>query len=127
MQNIKYQLEELFTNTILTYKTHLEVIINNDKQLLKTLSNSDIYSVTKAKLLYNILMLDVLNNYINSKIIDQERIQKVNDQGITLLEISSIVSDEVYLKTANNVKDVYDILQLLQNLNTQKIKLLNIC
>jgi hypothetical protein len=125
MQNIKYQLEELFLKTIVTHKTHLEAIIINDKQLLKTLSNSDIYSVTKAKLLYNILMLDVLNTYINSKIIDEQKIQKVNDQGLLLLEISSTVSDEVYLKTADNVKDVYDMLQLLQKLEKQK-KLLSV-
>jgi hypothetical protein len=69
----------------------------------------------------------VLNTYISSKIIDEQKIQKVNDQGITFLEISSTVSDEVYLKTADNVKDVYDMLQLLQKLEKQKIKLLSVC
>jgi hypothetical protein len=108
MENNKHL---LFDNLIIKHKNYIEQIVNNGKHLLKrqTPTNSDLNDVVKAKILYKILEIDIINNYLKTNVFDKDRIKRLNDHAVMYLEMSSKINDNTYLQTAENVKKTYEM------------------
>jgi hypothetical protein len=114
-QQLKKHLVEIFNNIIIKHINEMEAIMIKDKKLLKIATkNSNKYVFLQAKILYKILVIDVLNTYLKTKIFDQKLIKRVNDQGVLFLEKAKKIDVVVFCQTVEYINDTDNLLNVFE-------------